>query len=376
MSGNVAVPTGVDRVKEVLWVMRKATQLQDPMAMMEFVLDSMIRMFGGERGAMVVEEEIGRRTMITRCHQNGSRETRDFRISQSVLKHVLGTGAPMISTEAEMDARLSAFDTVHALQLRSIACLPLKRAGKAFGVIYLDASQRRSSFSEDDLPFLEALADQVVIALTSIRLYRDVISDGLTGLASHRYFDLRLSEEIARAARVSRPLALLMLDIDHFKRVNDLQGHAVGNSVLKSVSACLRASIREGDVPARSAAKRLGQRLAGRYGGDEFEVLLPDTGEQGAAVVAERLLRAVRGLQFGANRSVRVTVSIGGAIYPADARDPERLARVADEALYQAKRCGRDQFALLARGAHAPGGEPSEGVGAAAQAARDAVSLR
>jgi two-component system cell cycle response regulator len=156
--------------------------------------------------------------------------------------------------------------------------------------------------------------------------------DELTGLHNRRFFLRRLQDEIERAMRYKSPLALLLLDVDHFKRVNDSYGHLVGDAVLASLAEVLRASFRRTDV-------------AARYGGEEFCALLPQTDHAGAEQVAERLRQAFAAapvaLQDGTRLSV--TCSAGVAAFGSDAGDAQGLLRVADARLYRAKAAGRNR---------------------------------
>jgi diguanylate cyclase (GGDEF)-like protein len=150
--------------------------------------------------------------------------------------------------------------------------------------------------------------------------------DGLTGLLNHRAFHLRLAAEIDHAQRVGGTLSLLLIDLDHFKEVNDQFGHLAGDEVLRQVAAVLQDVAREGDVVAR-------------VGGEEFCVLLPNTAAIGARLPAERVRAAVAVLRD----PVPLTVSVGVASYPEDATAAPRLFEKADEALYEAKRRGRNR---------------------------------
>jgi diguanylate cyclase (GGDEF)-like protein len=156
-------------------------------------------------------------------------------------------------------------------------------------------------------------------------------TDGLTRLHNHRYFQDRLRVESKRASRSGEPLALLLLDIDDFKTLNDRFGHSVGDEVLRRVAYLLNDAVRETDLPAR-------------YGGEEFAVLAPRTGREGAMALAEKLRSAIGNAQFAAEGlehagDLRVTVSIGVAIYDGDER---RFFNDADRALYRAKAAGKD----------------------------------
>ena len=173
------------------------------------------------------------------------------------------------------------------------------------------------------------------------KLEEQSITDGLTGLKNRRFFDERLHEEFRRAQRYGDTLSLIMIDLDHFKDVNDRHGHPAGDVVLRDAAALIRASIRDPDICAR-------------YGGEEFAVILPKTHMSGALAVAERIWRELGAKEYlvSANgapdpRKVHVTASIGIAFYPSkDISSGELLVRFADQALYNAKRGGRNSICL------------------------------
>jgi diguanylate cyclase (GGDEF)-like protein len=156
--------------------------------------------------------------------------------------------------------------------------------------------------------------------------------DPLTQLQNRRVLDERLDQEFARATRHRRPLACVMMDIDHFKRVNDTHGHIVGDRVLAQVATAISATIRKTDV-------------AGRYGGEEFLVLVPETHAPGAQVLGERLRHAVAAGR-GDSRLPGVTISVGIATTELQVSSAVDLVRRADEALYEAKAAGRDRVAV------------------------------
>lgn len=168
---------------------------------------------------------------------------------------------------------------------------------------------------------------------------RDVLhtlatQDQLTGLLNVREFHHRLNLELERSRRSGHVLALMMIDVDHFKSVNDRFGHPAGDAVLRQLAERIRGSLRPSD-------------LAARYGGEEFVVMLPETDQSGAQSLAERLCARIRAVPMAINgtTSETVTVSIGIAVYPADADTEERLVALADKALYAAKAGGRDRCA-------------------------------
>ena len=165
------------------------------------------------------------------------------------------------------------------------------------------------------------------------RLYELSLTDGLTQIANHRHFQERLRDEFRRAQRYDDPLALVLLDLDHFKNVNDKHGHLAGDQVLKAVAAAIKKSVRETDFVAR-------------YGGEEFAVILPKTQLAGALTVAERVWGDVAKLKLGSGFSI--TASLGLAGFPSRAvMSAEQLVRCADDALYRAKREGRNKIAIF-----------------------------
>lgn len=215
-------------------------------------------------------------------------------------------------------------------QIRNLVAVPLFDEGKVIGVI--NVSDRAGDFTEEDTQLLQGVADQIAIALQKTRLYELAITDGLTGLFIHRYFQMRLESEIARANRSSEKLALIIFDIDHFKKFNDTYGHQVGDRVIRLVADRVRKNIREGID------------IAARYGGEEFTVIMPDTELKGAMAFAERLRQSVEQSSIDHEGSqLKVTISLGCAVFPEHAQTRETLICNADSALYKSKEHGRNR---------------------------------
>lgn len=187
---------------------------------------------------------------------------------------------------------------------------------------------------------LRIKAQQDRIAARSCELERLSVTDELTGLFNRRHFRERMREEFLRAERYGQPLSLLILDLDHFKAINDRFGHLAGDEVLRQASRLLPDCVRDSDV-------------VSRFGGEEFTILLPQTGLSGSLTAAERILSAVRSHRFAVGDGFeRLTASIGVSSYPnRDVARAEDLLRTADQALYRAKRTGRDKISL-----HQPAG--------------------
>ncbi len=157
------------------------------------------------------------------------------------------------------------------------------------------------------------------------------ITDGLTGLFNRRQFDKIIGQEVYRADRYERPLALGLLDIDHFKMFNDSNGHQAGDMAMEKIATLIRQFLRISDA-------------AARYGGEEFAIVLPETNEDQAYRVCSRIRRAIERHQFLENNSKgHITVSIGVACYPTDAKDAKTVVTAADSALYKAKNQGRNR---------------------------------
>jgi len=162
-------------------------------------------------------------------------------------------------------------------------------------------------------------------------ILRQSTLDGLTQVGNRRHFDAQLERECARAQRHRHPLALVLFDLDHFKRINDTHGHPAGDHVLRMVGAAVRARVRAGD-------------LLARYGGEEFALLLPETDLAGARLVAEKVRAAVAGLAL-THGGERIPVTLSAGVAATDGRPPDgaALLRGADEQLYAAKRAGRNR---------------------------------
>ncbi len=212
---------------------------------------------------------------------------------------------------------------------------------------------RNQSFRDKDQDRVLMLANQAASHLLNLRLLEDsraqAATDGLTGLPNRRSFAEKLDEMLQRASRFTTPVSLLILDVDHFKKVNDTYGHPVGDQVLRRLAALLRESIREA------------VDMAARYGGEEFAILLENTTLDGAIQLAERLRKAFEEETFihmeGSHaQQFRCTMSLGVASYP-EAGDALVLVEKADQALYEAKQTGRNKVMSFRGEARGGGGD-------------------
>ena len=221
-----------------------------------------------------------------------------------------------------------------ALQL----VVPLRAGGRSLGALELVLGE---ALAEDDVKLVELLAAGAAVALQNAYLYQETqrlaTTDALTGLSNYRHFHDLLTLEVQRAHRMDYPIGLIIMDLDHFKLVNDRHGHPIGDATLRLVAEQLRKRLRRTDV-------------VGRIGGEEFAAILPGDSLAEVAIVAEKLRRSIEDLppvRGGmTDTPTLVTLSLGGTSLSADSVGVEQLIGCADQALYQAKHNGRNQVRL------------------------------
>lgn len=218
--------------------------------------------------------------------------------------------------------------------VESLLVLPLVAADEAIGTFAI-AARRAGAFGKDAREMLGVIANQVAVSLENAKMYKQMetmaTTDGLTGLLNHRTFQSQLSDMLGRAERHGIKLAVMLTDVDHFKKVNDTYGHPVGDQVLKKVAAICQEKVRKIDVVAR-------------YGGEEFVIVLEGTDAAGALQLAERIRLDIGKQVFQSDKGpFSITLSLGIAGYPGDAKDKHALIERADQALYFAKHNGRNR---------------------------------
>lgn len=252
-----------------------------------------------------------------------------------------------------------AYITSGVESVRSEIAAPVLFEGELHGVLTIESSEV-DAFDADDEQLLATLSSQVAVGLRQARMFaeaeRQAVTDGLTGLYNFRYFHERLHSEMARSARYGHPLALIMIDLDDFKEINDGCGHLKGDEVLREVARTIRKNIRRYDEPVSVKDGNADVDIASRYGGEEFIIIMPDTVPAGAAVAAERLRAAIEsevGLAVSLTREDGrpwvVTGSFGVAAFE-PGLGPERLIKRADDAAYEAKRRGKNTVVVAEAG--------------------------
>lgn len=217
----------------------------------------------------------------------------------------------------------------------SLAASPMYLGKKTIGLIRIESSQE-SRFSYDDLRILSVLADIAALSIDRLRIFQKVqdlaIKDSLTGLYLKGYFVDRLKQEMSRISVNDKKLSLIMLDIDHFKQINDNYGHVVGDMVIKKVAHTLHS------VVAGSGY------VVARFGGEEFVIMLPEADKDKAQTIAENLRVRIEAEPILFRRKkIDYTVSVGVATFPENAKYAQELLQAADDALYKAKEGGRNR---------------------------------
>jgi diguanylate cyclase (GGDEF)-like protein len=238
-------------------------------------------------------------------------------------------------TVTETDLYGAPTSTKFFAESASRRCIPLVSFGQTLGILALD-SALPDAFRDEDLQSLESVADICATAIQNAhyveRVKQLAYLDGLTGIFNRRFFELRFIEEIERARRYNTAMAVIMADIDQFKRLNDEFGHVLGDEVLRQVSSLFHQQLRKIDVVCR-------------YGGEEFGILLTQTDARHALNVAEKLRKLVASWQFpGVPRTV--TISAGAAAFPDHGTTRDGLVKAADAALSAAKQAGRNRVCL------------------------------
>ena len=296
------------------------------------ILETAVKVVQAEKGSiMLLDDKVLTIGVAVGLSEEITKKTR-LEAGQSISGWVVDQQKPLFIKDVKQDKTFLSIkkDEVKA---GTLMCVPLIAKEKLLGVLNVSRVEP-NSFSEKDFELFVNLANQAAIAIENARLYRYAVTDEMTRLYNHRYFQQRLDEELLRADRYDNHVSLIILDVDHFKNFNDTYGHPEGDRVLKTVARLIEKSVREVDISAR-------------YGGEEFVVICPEKNAEGSLPPAERIRNAVAEYDFRIKgEPVPITVSLGVASYPDQAKSKPELIKKADYALYFSKNNGRNQANL------------------------------
>jgi diguanylate cyclase (GGDEF)-like protein len=266
----------------------------------------------------------------------GEVETTRIKIGEGVAGKVAATKKPMLINKVAEDKTFKKSDRSN---VNSIICMPLVANDECIGVMNITNKLSGENFEEEDVEFLTTLSGQAAITIYNAQLYHLAITDGLTQLHIHRYFEQRLHDEFVRASRKHHEVSVIMSDIDHFKKFNDTYGHQQGDLVLIHTAKLFKLNVRDMDVPCR-------------YGGEEYAIILPETGMTEAVQVAERIRTKIEEYDFPGTKpkeKLKVTISLGVATFPLHAKNEHDLVKSADSALYFSKEHGRNKVSIAGK---------------------------
>jgi two-component system, cell cycle response regulator len=308
---------------------------QDSASVAKTLLDCVVDAFGFERTLFFGSRQGGDLTLLAHTGDVVREAVGPPPDAGSAIGHAMATRSTQLVSRADVDA--DAWLSLLVPEAKNLVMVPLSAEGHAIGAVVVEHGMRSGSRIERRVVgMLERFASHGALALRNAWLLEEVqqlaATDGLTGIANRYTFQQVLESELERAARSGNEVGLAMLDIDHFKRLNDAYGHQAGDAVLRAVATRLSDHSRTYDT-------------AARYGGEEFAVILPATDREEMWEIVERLRREV----YASSDGPSVTISAGVATFPSDGASVDELVAAADEALYESKRAGRNRVTSSTR---------------------------
>jgi diguanylate cyclase (GGDEF)-like protein len=385
---ETTIMTNRTKLQQIHEITTSLVQSSDTKEIYEKIMDSLFlclnRMDAG--AILLASDDTNRLTKVISRPRDRRKDSKVYP-SRPIVDRVMKEAKALMITNSAQNKETDSWSSMEGDRLRSIICVPLVTKRGIRGVIYVCCTSAPQGFRDDDFLFISSLGNPAALAIENTLLHeqnrrsgealekaRDdleikvkertielmeanrklnelSITDSVTGLFNHRYFLRALEAEYRRALRYKRSVALLLLDIDHFKKVNDTYGHPCGDLVLKNLGGRLKGCLRSADISAR-------------YGGDEIAVILPETNKSKASEVAEKLRRQLEKISFEWDgNSFNITCSIGVAAVPETGIDNwNEFLYSADQSLYRAKGKGRnnviafnsDQVRRVSKGPRSP----------------------
>lgn len=335
--GNDSLQKQIDALRDLIEVAKTVVSTLDLDTLLQAIMVSAMHYSETPAGSVALYDS-KKKELSLHAHRGLSAEfikVERWSVSRGGLtEQILNSGEIFIVGDTEGS---SFFHNPVAINegIRSLICVPLIFQDEIVGILYLDDFKPRD-FERGKLELLSILASFAALAIHNARLHNKTklmaITDYLTGLYNHRYFQQILTQELGRARRYQKMLSLIILDIDNFKSFNDRFGHAVGDKVLISIGEIINRSLRNVDY-------------AFRYGGEEFVILLPETSLENAILTAERLRERIANeasVSVPESGDSIITVSAGLACYPENGSNREDLFTLMDSYLYKAKSMGKN----------------------------------
>jgi diguanylate cyclase (GGDEF)-like protein len=305
------------------------------------ILEMASELVHATKGSLMLLDDTGQNLRIKICRGMNRQiaQSMNVKVGQGIAGRVAGSGQALRVHDIEKDRRIG-IPNRQRFKTKSFVSIPLKVKGTVIGVLNLSDKKNQEIFTETEMKMLTIFASHsctIIERFESLerasQLEELSATDPLTGLYNRRFLEQRIEEELSRSSRQGLELAIMMIDLDHFKDYNDLCGHLAGDKVLQKVAQLLKASAREMDILTR-------------YGGEEFCIILPSTSQKEALLVAERMRKTIEKERFPKEDGLplgHLTISIGIATFPHAGKLAKGLINSADKALYRAKQQGRNR---------------------------------
>jgi len=310
------------KLKMIIGFNTQIAGVLDLKLLLDLILDYSIKITGAERGIIFLKDESNNIEPVA----YKALEKIDTRFPKEIVEEVINSGNKIITTNID-----KIYSEISSYNIRSVLCVPIKKETNIIGAIYLDNTLINGTFTDEEVNLLSIFTNQAYVSIENAKLHKKVIRDELTGTLSRLYFEFLIDKEIARAERYQSTFSLLNIDIDNFSFIMDMYGNKAGENILKNVSSVISECIRSTDYLAR-------------YYDDKFFVLAPETDIVGSEILAKRILNKIREYKFENIENLKLTVSIGIANYPYNSVTKSNLISLAEDALKNAKKIGKDCY--------------------------------